>query len=206
MSLSRLSSLDRRTVALLDGLVVFWVVLWAVVAAWSAYEVWQLAELSTTTAESGQALDRAGRAFENLEPVPIVGDDSARLGGELRRTAADIVLSAREAGQGTRRLSVLLGLSVFCLPLTPVVGFYAPLRLSWARGRREVARALRQRPAHRSLDAYLARQAVAHLPFQVLRDVSPDPFSDIDSGRYDRLADAELARLGLRRPTRPGAD
>ena len=44
-----------------------------------------------------------------------------------------------------------------------------------------------------------ARRAADVLPWDRLRVISADPWRDIANGEYRALADAELARLGLRR-------
>lgn len=51
-----------------------------------------------------------------------------------------------------------------------------------------------------ALDRYLARRAVAALGWDELRALTPDPWGAVDRGECRALADAELARLGLRRP------
>lgn len=188
---------DERTVRTLDGVLGIWVALWLVIGAWSAYEIWQLSSLSRSTIESGHALDRAGSAFQSLGGLPIVGDGTAQFGGQLRSTAADIVDSAQQAGRSTRRLSVLLGLSIFLIPVAPVAGVYLPLRISRRREITQLTRAVRADPDDRVLDAYLARRAVTHLPYAVLRQVSADPDHDLDTGQHRALADAELLRLGV---------
>lgn len=191
--------MDERTVRTLDGIVVFWVILWLVVGSWSGYEIWQLSSLSRSTVESGQALDSAGRALQSLGNVPVVGDAPAQFGGRVRTTAAGIVASATEAGRSTRRLSVLLGLSIALIPVTPVLGLYVPGRLARRRDVRAIRQALASGSPDPGLDSYLARRAVAHLSFPALRERSADPEGELASGRYRSLADAELSRLGISR-------
>jgi hypothetical protein len=48
----------------------------------------------------------------------------------------------------------------------------------------------------------LARRALVHLPFHVLRRISDDPVRDIADGRHAALADAELEWCGIRPPRR----
>ena len=47
------------------------------------------------------------------------------------------------------------------------------------------------------LEQFLANQAVQNLPYDVLSQVSADPWGDLRQGSYRRLANAELTRLGL---------
>lgn len=112
----------------LDAAVALWVALWLVLGTWTAVEVWRLADLTRTVAGSGIALDEAGRALEALGQVPVVGDESAELGGQVRANARDIVAGAEDARGSMRRLSVLLGLATAFVPTVPVVVMHRVLR------------------------------------------------------------------------------
>jgi hypothetical protein len=193
---------DESTVRLLDGLVVFWVVLWLVIGGWSGYTIWQVSELGDTVTTSGEALDSAGKALESVGEVPVVGDRPAELGQEVVATADDIAARGQEVKSQLRQLSLLLGLSIMLMPTTPVVGLYLPLR--WAR-RREVAelrRALTRHGRDGSFDRYLAERAMQTLPYRTVHSIVGDPWQAIAEGRAGPLAEAELRRLGLRRPAR----
>ena len=63
-----------------------------------------------------------------------------------------------------------------------------------------VVAALRAPGEDRALDQYLARRAVDALPVDTLRTLSADPGTTWGPGEFSVLADAELRRLGLRRP------
>jgi hypothetical protein len=52
------------------------------------------------------------------------------------------------------------------------------------------------------LDDLLARRALVHLPYDVLRRISDDPVGDVAAGRHGALADAELDWYGVPRPRR----
>lgn len=108
--------------------VALWCALWLVIGAWTAYEMWQLAGLSDTVADTGRTLGEAGQALESLGSVPVVGDATERLGTAVRADATDIVASARDAGESVRRLSVLLGLTVALVPTVPVLAVRRGLR------------------------------------------------------------------------------
>lgn len=103
--------------------------MWVLVGVWTGYEVWQLSGLSATVAQSGRALADVGTALEGLGSVPVVGDAAQGFGAEIRTNSAEIVQSASAAETATRRLSVLLGLSIALVPSAPVlVAYLAPLR------------------------------------------------------------------------------
>lgn len=112
----------------LDVAVALWVALWLVLGTWTAVEVWRLADLTRTVADSGMALDEAGQALESLGSVPVVGDESAELGGQVRANARDIVSDAQDARGSMRRLSVLLGLATALVPTVPVLAMHRVLR------------------------------------------------------------------------------
>jgi hypothetical protein len=191
---------DHRTIALVDALAAFWVAFWLVVAGLTGYEVWRLSRLSDTAQVSAQAADRAGQALQQLSEIPLLGPEPGELGDEVRRAAAQVRESAARTRGDVQRLAVLLGVAVFLIPSSPVLGCYLPLRL---RRRREVA-ALRGHlggtgpdPA---LEAYLAHRALANLPYPRLLEVSAEPAGDVARGRHAALAAAELDRLGLMPP------
>jgi hypothetical protein len=195
---------DESTVRLLDGMVAFWLVLWLVVGAWSGYTIWQVSALGDTVTKSGRALDSAGNALQSVGEVPIVGDGPGALGDEIVVTAADITTRGQEIKSDLRRLSLLLGLSIVLMPTTPVLGLYLPLRAARRRDVRELRRALTRHGSDPALERYLAERAIDALPYTAVRAISADPWADIAQGRAQRLADAELERLGLRRPARQG--
>ena len=110
------------------GLVATWVVLWLVVGAWTGYELWQLSDLGATVADSGRALHAAGAGLQSLGPIPVVGEQTAELGQQVQSNARDIVAGAAEAQSRTRRLAVLLGLTVALVPSVPVLAVHLALR------------------------------------------------------------------------------
>lgn len=193
---------DHRTIAFMDAVAAFWLVFWLVVAGLTSVEIWSLSRLSDTAEVSAVAVDRAGQALQGLDELPLVGADSARLGTEIRAAAADITQSAAATREDVHQLSVLLGVAVFGIPASPVLGLYVPLRV---RHRRDVAALRRRVRAERddaALQAYLAQRALTHMTYDELLAVSPDPAGDLAQGRHAALADAELDRLGLLRRAR----
>jgi hypothetical protein len=190
---------DQRTVRLVDGIVLFWVVFWIVMGAAVGVSMWRLSRVGSTAVQSGQALDSVGSALQSLKQVPLVGNGPGDFGTQVRSTAAEIQASGTQTKATMRTLAVLLGFSVAVVPATPVAGLYVPLRLGRRRDRRQVAAALRAGQS-RTVDEYLAQRAVARQPYGMLREVSRDPWADLREGRTRALADVELARLGLARP------
>lgn len=191
---------DASTVRLLDGLVAFWFVLWLVVGGWSGYTIWQLSELGDTVTQSGESITSAGDALQALGGVPVVGERPLELGKETSTTGADIAERGQEVKSQLRQLSLLLGLAIALMPTTPVAGLYLPQRLARRRDLRSLEQALRTADSAATLDRYLAERAVRSMPYAEVTGLVGDPWRAIDEGRARPLADAELARVGLRRP------
>lgn len=194
--MSSLRGLDHRTVQVVDGIALFWVILWALLAGATGYQIWRLTGLSDTAEVSARAIDSTGQAVQRLSELPLVGEGPAELGDQIQETAQELDGRAEQTRGDVRRLSILVGLSTFLVPVSPVAGLYLPLRLS---RRREVAsiRAELRRGRRPELDAYLAQRALSTLSFADLRRVSADPVRDLEQGRHGALAEAELGRLGL---------
>lgn len=191
---------DESTIRLLDALVVFWLVLWLFIGAWSAVTIWHVADIGDTITSSGRALETAGTALTKVATVPVIGERAGELGDEVVVTAADVASRGQDVKGQLRQLSLMLGVSIMVMPTTPVVGLYLPLRLARRRETMAIRKALAQHGDHPQLDRHLAERALAHLPFTVVQPLSSNPRRDIAEGNARSLADAELGRLGLRRP------
>lgn len=124
-----MQAVDARTQRLLDGGLVFWVVLWLVVGAWTGYLIWQLTALSASTVESGRSLAVASHALTNLGSVPVVGSASQDFGRRIGATATQIVAAGHQADRSIRGLAMLIGLTVALGPSAPVLLFYLPARI-----------------------------------------------------------------------------
>jgi hypothetical protein len=192
----------RQVTRLLDVLLACWVAAWIVVGALASAELRELRRLSDTVVGAGTALDQAGRAIQVLAAIPMVGEGPEELARRVRSSAAEVQAAGRASRVSIGNLSVLLGLAVGVIPATPVLGFYLPWRLRRAREARAVARRLAAGGLDPGLEQLLARRAIHTLPFHVLAAVSDDPVEDLRAGRFGRLAEAELRRLGLAVPAR----
>lgn len=192
------SAANETTVRTLDGVLLFWVVLWLAIGLWTGYHMWQLTGLSASTVDSGRSLRTAADAFGRLGDLPVVGDTVRPLSQRIAGTADGIVTSGQQAERSIRGLSVLIGLAVALGPSAPVLLLYLPARAARRREVREVRAALRSAPGDPRLRAFLAQRAVQHLGTAQLLAITPDPVGDVSGGRHDALARAELARLGVR--------
>ncbi|MGY1667681.1 hypothetical protein [Geodermatophilus sp. SYSU D00696] len=194
---SVLGAVDRSRLRLLDGLVLCWVVLWVVLGAWTGHEVGRLTSLSDSAEASARAADRAGEALQSLRGLPFVGADTGALGDEVRAAAQEVSAGAADLEVTVQRLGVLLGVAIALLPLTPVLWSYLPARLAHRADVGALRLRLASSPPDEGLRAYLAHRAVDRLPYRHLRTLTDDPVGDLEAGRHDVLARAELDRLGL---------
>ncbi len=194
MALQPVTRPERR---LLKWGTVAWVFLWLVLAIATAFQVWRLSALTDTVVESGEALDAAGRALQAVGDLPIVGEATERLGGRVRDAAGDVEEGGELSREAIVWISVLLGLAIVVVPVTSVAAARLPHTLAARRDRRAVAEAVANPEAARGLEEFLARRAVHHLPYDVLSQVTADPWADLRNGAFRRLANAELTRLGL---------
>lgn len=188
---------------MLDVAAVVWVAGWIVLAVFVAREVRHLRELSDTVVVAGVAVEETGDLLGSLEGVPFVGAQVREVADDVRVAGRSARESGRASRDSTEDLSVLLALAIGLIPTLPLLGLYAPLRLAWTRETRAVRRALTAAPGDALLDEFLARRAVANLPYKELRAITSDPFRDLREGRFRALAAWELARLGLARTKVP---
>ncbi len=194
-------SSDASTIRLLDGLVVSWFVLWLIIGGWAGYTVWSLSELGDTVSSSGEATHSAGDALQVVGGVPVIGEKPLELGKQISAAGVEITQRGQQVKGQMRQLSLLLGLAIALMPTTPVLGVYLPQRMSRRRSAEQLRRSLRDPGAGASLDRYLAERAIRTLPYPLLHALVGDPWQAIQEGRTRPLADAELARLGLQRPS-----
>jgi hypothetical protein len=116
---------------------------------------------------------------------------------QVRDTAAAIIAEGGEVTVLVRRLSILVGAAVALVLLAPLLIAYLPARLLRMRDTRAIRQALHDSDSAPGVDRYLAYRAIAALPLHRLRPVTDDPWRDLSNGPPQRLADAELTRLGL---------
>lgn len=187
---------DETTIEWTDRLAILWVILWLIVGILGTVTIWRIAGIGDTISTSGQALDTAGRAINRVASVPVIGDQAGELGDQVVTTSAEVSSRGQEVKGELRQLAVLLGIFLVLVPTLPVLALYLPARLRRRRELEQLRGALGER--HRDLDVVLAHRALDNLTVGELRSMSVETGGIADQVRP--LADAELARLGLRRP------
>lgn len=180
-----------------------WVAFWLKVS-WEIYT--RLASLASGVGqirEGGVALESAGiRVGEALALVPVIGGAA----GDLVRvafaaTAAPFITAGGSLEALISLIAWVLGLLVLAVPTGPWLTRYLPWRLRRIQTLDAAHRVLRASPAPErgvEVQRLLASRALHRLTYAELRAYSPDPFGDWLAGRYDRLARAEAASVGLR--------
>lgn len=184
-----------------DVATVGWVGLWLGVA-WTIYN--RLASLAGGVGqirEGGVALESAGtRVGDALALVPVIGTAA----GEVVRlafaaTAAPFITAGGSLEGLISLIAWVLALLVLALPTGLWLTRYLPWRVRRVLALGAAHRVIRASPEQTmEVQRLLASRALHRLSYAELRACSPDPFGDWLAGRYDRLARAELASVGLR--------
>ena len=171
--------------------------------------VWELFQFLVGFAESGRTIRAGGQNV--TQGGRDLGELLARLpfvGLELRDTARDTFSGLgrplAEFGTDVERfivvVAVVLALILALVTIAPWLNRYLPWRWHRLRQMRAAHRAIRLVPTAPgpSITHALALRAITRLDYQTLLAYTPDPLGDWAGGRYDRLASAELASVGLR--------
>ena len=188
-----------RTLRRWDVAAAVYTLAFVVLGAVAGWQIWSLAELHRSLLEAADALSLTARAVGLVGEVPVVGNGADQLAGSIADTAAQLRTNAFTVQTQVHALAVVVGAAIALLPTIPLVALYFPLRVARAR---EVA-GLRRKlagPVDPLLVEHLAHAALRRVPYAELRRVSTQPWRDVEQGRHEHLAAAELRRLGLRPP------
>ncbi len=189
-----------RAAFLLDVVVVGWVVLWIVMGGAVAGQVRGLRQLSGTAEQIGVALRQTGQTVDGLAGLPIIGDQVGKAGRQIDAAGVSTMASARASRASVHNLSWMLWVFLAVIPTVPVLALYLPLRIAAGRERRALGQLVAEHGDHQALRRLLAQRALLTMPYRELLDGGEDPFADAGGPRLQELADAELARAGLRPP------
>ena len=192
--------LSARSVRWLDAGVALWVVVWVVLGVLIWNDIGAQAQLSTDVMKVGAAVRSTGEALGVVGGLPLVGGRIGDFADRIEAMGSEVEVSGQESRGGIERTAVIAGVGVGVLPAALVLLLYLPARIRWKRYVGAIAAALPGAANDPAFDQYLARRTVDALPWDQLRAITPDPWGDIRRGQCRALADAELERLGLRRP------
>ncbi len=183
----------------LDVLVLVWIAIWVTVAVNVSRQVAELSAIATPITDVGSTMAESGRALAALGGLPFVGRDLSGIAVSANQAAADANATGASLRAQIDGIGRLIGGFVAAVPVVIVLALYLPRRVGQALEITFVRRALRS--GDPMLDEFLAHRALYTLPLRRLRRVSRSPWRDAASGSHRALADAELKRLGVRRPT-----
>jgi hypothetical protein len=196
------ASASGRVVRILDALLVAWIILWIWMGIAVGREVSNLGTLSDTVVTAGRAVQDTGRALQGLEGLPFVGNRITEIERRISDAGASAVASGEQSRDAVGDLAVLLAFSVGVIPSVPILALYLPFRISRSLDIRTIRRAARRSAADPAFEEFLARRAAERLSYHRLREITPNPWRDLEEGRFRDLAVAELRRLGLDRVAR----
>ncbi len=196
-SLTNVAFASPRSLRFYDALITFWVIFWLVIGAWTGLRLWQFAEIGDSVADSGRAAQGTGAAIRELDGIPLIGGPARDLGERVEQTGARVTREGEMNASRARQTALLLGIVVAIAPSVPVAGMYIVLRRAHRREARALQEAFETEPG--VVDPVLALRAVLVQSHQQLSDVVPRPYTRLQEGDLRALADAELARIGLRR-------
>jgi len=189
-----------RAVRRLDIVVIVWIVIWVVLGILVWHDIGAQRQLAGDVIKVGTAVRDTGRALGVVGGLPLVGGQIGDFADRIQRMGGEVETSGRSSRDAVARTAVAAGLCIGVLPAAILLTLYVPVRLRWRRDVAAVAATLAAGRDDQALDRYLARRAAAALTWDELRLVEADPWGAIEDGECRALADAELARLGLRRP------
>ena len=180
-----------------------WVSLWVIVGV-------RIHDVISSFAEAGRVLQAGGTNIQGagatlgdaFDDVPLVGPGIGDLTTGAFGTAGEpFIYVGRELESMLILVARLLGLLVIGVMVIPWLGRYLPWRAERLANVRAAHRAIRRAPVDMTTGAMqraLANRALARLSYADLLEYTSDPFGDFAAGRYERLAKAELASVGLR--------
>ena len=188
---------------LADAATVIWVGFWASLGGNLYLFLANLAGAGRIIHDSGVNLDAAGdQVASALEGIPLIGPGAAEtVGGAFSAAADPLVTFGTDLERLLIIIAALLALLVVAVALVPWLNRYLPWRIGRLRRLRAAKRVVRKAPTGADparIQELLASRALHRLEYDELLEFSPDPFGDWLSGRYDRLARAELSEVGLR--------
>ena len=180
-----------------------WVSLWAIVAFRLYSTLAGYAEVGRAIGRGGTNIQAAGdQVGDTLGGLPLVGEQVRGLTRSAFGAAGEpFVYVGGQLEELLILIATLLGILVLGVTLIPWLSRYLPWRARRLYELRTAHRAIRK--ATRDLpdaavEKVLASRALHRLTYGELLEHTPDPIGDFATGRYQRLARAELESVGLR--------
>ena len=202
----------RAAELIVDIATALWLTIWISLGVRLYGFLAHLAEAGRLVRDGGNRITGAGDSIGSaLEQVPLVGAGAGEgVRGALASAGAPLVAFGTDVERLLIVVSALLGTLLVAVAVVPWLTRYVPWRVArWRRlnaGARAIRGPRRGRAdpiAEAALTSLLASRAVHRLEYDELLEFTPDPLGDWIDGRHDRLAMAELDRIGLRAVAAP---
>ena len=195
-----------------DAATLLWILIWATIGVRLYGFLAHLAGAGRLVRDGGSGITSAGdRVGAALEGIPLVGEGAASgVRGAFSGAGDPLIQFGTDLERLLITIAALLGLMLVAIALVPWLNRYLPWRAARWRRLNAAAGAIRRRRFAASapieeaeLTRLLASRALHRLEYDELLEFTPDPFGDWAAGRHDRLAHAELDRVGLRNVAGP---
>jgi hypothetical protein len=202
---------SRARELLADIITLLWLTVWVSLGIRLYGFLANLAGAGRLVREGGLGITGAGESIGSaLERVPLIGEGAAAgVRGALAGAGAPLITFGTDLERLLIIVSGLIGLLVVAVAVIPWLNRYLPWRIAKWRRLNAASRAIRGTRRRRepipeaALETLLASRAIHRLEYDELLEFTPDPFGDWIAGRHDRLAHAELDRVGLRAVAAP---
>jgi hypothetical protein len=186
-----------------DLATVLWLLFWGSLA-WNLFQLLAgFAEAGRMVRGGGQTMIDAGRNLgDAFAGIPVVGEGLRNVTQNAFAGAGSPIADfGTSIEQFILLVATVLALLLAAVPIIPWLSRYLPWRVERLSRMRSGYRAIRRAPnvTRERVEEVLAMRAVTRLDYPTLLSYTPDPLGDWATGRYDRLARAELASVGLRR-------
>ena len=189
---------------LADLLALAWTALWVGAGHLVERLFTRLDVIATGVIGAGRTFDGWIQAFQSAVPpgVPYLSDFLRQTANALKLHSGDPLIASGEAGyQAIHMVGLLLGVLTAAVPIAFLALVYLPRRLRLISDMRGVhltiLRALARPELSPQMLEILAGRAIYTLPYQDLLRYSRNPAEDWYARRFERLAQAEMARHGL---------
>jgi hypothetical protein len=190
-----------------DVLTALWLTIWINLGVRLYGLLANLAESGRLVRAGGTRITDAGDTIGSaVQGVPLVGEGAADgIRGAFAAAGEPLIVFGTDLERLLIIIAAVLGGLLVAVAVVPWLNRYLPWRIARWRRLNAAARVIRgPRRGRReaipdaTLESLLASRAIHRLEYDELLEFSPDPFGDWVAGRHDRLAMAELDRVGLR--------
>ena len=190
-----------------DLATIVWLAFWITIGVRLYGLLANLAESGRLVRDGGERITGAGESIGSaIQGVPLVGEGAADgIRGAMAAAGDPIAAFGTDLERLLIIVAALLGGLLIAVAIIPWLNRYLPWRIARWRRLNAAARVIRgsrrggREPiAEGTVESLLASRAIHRLEYDELLEFTPDPFGDWVAGRHDRLAMAELDRVGLR--------